>query len=173
MFSLFLFCGKYAGFFYCGFVQYGVYNKLYPMLFKNMQQGFKRNVATTMTDMVCHSSLFYFPAFYIFKGFVYQRSVSMDVIKQQLHEYFVINFKEDMAHLYTVWLPTTFLMFAVIPIQYRVPWVSTIGILWATILSLKRGDDAQQNKTEVIQSDVKELRVNQVPLFGQPQQAQY
>ena len=120
-----------------------------------MKKGFMRNSFNTMADMTIHSPLFYFPIFYIFKGFVYEKSVSIKVIKQQLYQYFVINFKEDMIDLYKVWLPTIAFMFAAIPIQYRVPWISTIGILWAVILSLKRGEAdiipvVQQEKKEII-----------------------
>eukprot|EP00483_Globobulimina_turgida_P012821 UN12845 len=110
LFSLF-------GFFYLGFAQYGVYNKLYPMLFGRMKKGMVQNVTSTMVDMMIHSPLLYFPAFYIFKGFVYENSVSMDVVKKQLYQYFVINFKDDMIDLFKIWTPTIFIMFAAIPIS--------------------------------------------------------
>ena len=142
-----------SGFFYCGFVQYGIYNKLYPVIFNNMKKGFARNLANTAADMIVHSPLVYFPIFYIFKGFVYEKCVSVDVVKQQLYQYFVINFREDMIDLYKVWGPTIFLMFAVIPIQYRVPWISTIGILWAIIISLKRGE---KDENEIIAPSVEQ-----------------
>merc|ERR1712228_952180 len=91
------------GFFYGGFVQYGVYNKLYPVLFKAMKKGMLRNITTTMTDMIAHSTLFYFPIFYVFKGFVYERNVSLDIIKRQLHQYFFVNFNEDVIAFFKVW----------------------------------------------------------------------
>eukprot|EP01084_Bolivina_argentea_P065435 119272_1 len=149
------------GFFYCGFVQYGIYNKLYPMLFKHMKKGFIRNFTNTITDMSIHSTLFYFPAFYIFKGFVYEGNISINIVKQQLYQYFGINFKADMIDLYKVWFPTIFLMFTVIPIQYRVPWISFVGSLWAVILSLKRGD-ADNVTSEIIETAMKEF--NEIPI---------
>lgn len=172
------------GMIYCGMVQYGIYNKLYPVIFGRMKEGFNKNISRTMVDMVFHSTFFYFPIFYIFKGFVYERSISIDIIKQQLHQYFMINFKEDMIDLYKIWLPTIFLMFYVIPMQYRVPWISTIGIVWAILLSLKRGDAdekttiIEQNENNLLQSaSTSSLIKDQlngltIPTIGETQQVQ-
>ena len=110
-----------------------------------MKHGMFKNIMTTLTDMVAHSTFFYFPIFYVFKGFVYQRNVSLDIIKQQLHQYFAVNFNEDVSALFKLWTPAIFLMFAAVPIQHRISWISSVGIVWAIILSLKRGD-AREDK---------------------------
>merc|ERR1719464_2571326 len=91
--------------------------------------------------MIAHSTLFYFPIFYVFKGFVYEKNVSLEIIKRQLFQYFVVNFNEDVIALFKVWTPTMFFMFAAVPLQYRVSWISAVGVVWAIILSLKRGDE--------------------------------
>ena len=139
-------CIYYAGFSYLGATQYSVYNKLYPLLFDGIKHRMARNMAMTTADMTIHGPLVYFPVFYLFKGFVYEKSISMDVARQSMYQYFVINFREDMKAMYTVWCPAMFFMFTFLPIQYRVPFLLSIGLFWATMLSLKRGEpDAVSN----------------------------
>jgi len=110
------------------------------MLFQSIKSGFLRNSVYTMADMAIHSPLLYFPMFYVCKGFVYEQSVSADVVRQQLYQYFGVNFQEDMLHLYKVWLPALCVMFAAVPLQYRPAFLFTVGAIWNMSLSVKRGE---------------------------------
>merc|ERR1712129_310928 len=66
--------------------------------------------------------------------------------QRQLHEYFVLNFKEDMKALYAVWLPSIAFMFAAVPIQFHVPWISAVAVGWSVFLAIKRGDSHKHKK---------------------------
>ena len=129
------------GFIYCGLAEYQLYCKLYPILFGRIKNGLIRSVVNTTFDLTVHSALCYFPIFYIFKGCVYERNISMNGVKQSLHQYFGVNFREDMINMWTVWAPTMFIMFSMVPIPYRVPWCSVVGIVWTVVLSYKRGQE--------------------------------
>ena len=49
---------------------------------------------------------------------VYKQKFDKEVVSAALHEYFVINFKEDCKQLWLVWTPLTMIMFAVVPPRY-------------------------------------------------------
>eukprot|EP01083_Nonionella_stella_P153993 495536_1 len=100
-----------------------------------------RTTTQTIVDMCCHSPVIYFPAFYIFKGCVYAKAVNMDVVKQSMHQYLFVNFKEDMRNYFIIWSPCIFLCFFAIPIRYRVPWINFCGIAWVVLLSVTRGEE--------------------------------
>ena len=51
------------------------------------------------------------------------------------------NMSEDLLALWKIWLPSTILNFAFMPMWARIPWVAGTSLLWTTILSAMRGGD--------------------------------
>eukprot|EP01084_Bolivina_argentea_P082154 148762_1 len=76
----------------------------------------------------------------------------MDVIKDSLYQYFYKNFKDDMIALYKCWIPALAMMFSVVPMQYRLPFLSTVGLFWLVYLSLYRGEAEEKTQPKTIES---------------------
>ena len=76
---------------------------------------------------------------------VYKQRFDKEVVSAALHEYFVINFKEDCKHLFMVWTPLTIIMFAAVPPRWRIPWLDFCGLGWVTLLSVKRGEEHKES----------------------------
>eukprot|EP01084_Bolivina_argentea_P094269 169464_1 len=141
------------GFFYLGLFQYFLYSKLYPLIFNRIQAPLYRALSQTAVDLCIHSPVIYFPTFYVFRSYVYEKKLNLSIVKKSLHRFYFVNFKEDMKHLFIIWTPCIFLCFFVIPIRYRVPWIDFCGISWITLLSVTRGEkdrdiDLDGNKLE-------------------------
>lgn len=51
------------------------------------------------------------------------------------------NMKEDLAALWKVWVPSTVINFAFMPMWARIPWVAGTSLIWTCILSALRGGD--------------------------------
>lgn len=51
------------------------------------------------------------------------------------------NMKEDLLALWKIWVPSTFLNFALMPMWGRIPWVAGTSLVWTCILSAMRGGD--------------------------------
>ena len=56
------------------------------------------------------------------------------------------NMKEDLAALWKVWVPSTFINFAFMPMWARIPWVAGTSLLWTCILSAMRGGDVSHSQ---------------------------
>eukprot|EP00985_Skeletonema_marinoi_P008281 scaffold3712_cov145-Skeletonema_marinoi.AAC.3 len=56
------------------------------------------------------------------------------------------NMKEDLAALWKVWVPSTFINFAFMPMWARIPWVAGTSLLWTCILSAMRGGDVSHGE---------------------------
>lgn len=59
-------------------------------------------------------------------------------MKKALEKYRV-NMSEDMVALWKVWVPVTFVNFAVSPMWMRIPVVATTSLGWTAILRCARG----------------------------------
>ena len=44
------------------------------------------------------------------------------------------NYKEDLVALWKLWVPSTFLNFALMPMWARIPWVATTSLLLAFLV---------------------------------------
>lgn len=139
------------GFFYLGGVQYMIYVPLFSRLFPgaasfaakplreklNDTRGIFNVAAQVFIDQCIHHPLMYFPAFYMTKELVMREKPD---IRRVLAEY-RRNMWEDLQALWKVWVPTTFLNFAFMPMWARIPWVAGTSLLWTCILSAMRGGD--------------------------------
>lgn len=139
------------GFIYLGGVQYAIYVPLFGRMFpgaaafaaKSVREKLKDawgmfNVtAQVFLDQCVHHPLMYFPAFYITRELVMKEKPDVIGVLKEYQK----NFKEDMLALWKVWVPSTFLNFAFMPMWARIPWVAGTSLLWTCILSAMRGGD--------------------------------
>lgn len=137
------------GLFYLGGVQYVLYVPVFSRLFPNAASfasktiaekirdgtGIRTLFAQVFLDQMVHHPLMYFPVFYMIKDFV--TSDAPDPVRA-VGEY-QKNYREDLVALWKVWIPSTFLNFAFMPMWARIPWVASTSLIWTCILSAMRG----------------------------------
>jgi glycine cleavage system regulatory protein len=137
------------GLLYLGGVQYMLYVPVFSRLFPNAAAFAAKTVAEKLKDFkgirdlfsqvfldqMVHHPLMYFPVFYMIKDFV--TSDSPNPVRA-VNEY-AGNVKEDLIALWKVWIPSTFLNFAFMPMWARIPWVASTSLIWTCILSAMRG----------------------------------
>eukprot|EP00590_Aulacoseira_subarctica_P006161 CAMPEP_0172420532 /NCGR_PEP_ID=MMETSP1064-20121228/6896_1 /TAXON_ID=202472 /ORGANISM="Aulacoseira subarctica , Strain CCAP 1002/5" /LENGTH=409 /DNA_ID=CAMNT_0013160537 /DNA_START=220 /DNA_END=1446 /DNA_ORIENTATION=+ len=147
------------GFFYLGGVQYMIYVPLFGRLFPNAAafaakpirekikdiRGLRDLVSQVFLDQCVHHPLLYFPAFYCTKELVMNQQPD---IHRCLMEY-KTNMKEDLIALWKVWVPSTLLNFAFMPMWARIPWVAGTSLFWTCILSAMRGGAVTEGETMV------------------------
>ncbi|GAX83203.1 hypothetical protein CEUSTIGMA_g10629.t1 [Chlamydomonas eustigma] len=149
------------GLFYLGGVQYAIYVPIFGRLFPNAASfaakpvveklkdapGIRSLFSQLFLDQCVHHPLLYFPLFYIIKDVV--TNDAPDPIKAVNR--FIKNSREDMIALWKIWVPSTFLNFAFMPMHLRIPWVATTSLAWTCILSAMRGgSDKVPNVDEII-----------------------
>jgi glycine cleavage system regulatory protein len=148
------------GFLYLGGVQYCLYVPIFSRLFPNAASfaaksvseklrdlpGIRNLFAQVFLDQCVHHPLLYFPTFYMIKDAVTTgRPDPVRAVNQ-----FAGNFREDMVALWKVWVPSTFLNFAFMPMYLRIPWVASTSLIWTCILSAMRGGSDAVPTNEVI-----------------------
>lgn len=141
---------------YLGGVQYLLYVPVFSRLFPNAAsyaakplrekirdvKGTADLLKQVFLDQFIHHPLAYFPAFYITKELV--TSDSPDVggcLKGYLS-----HIDEDLKALWKIWVPSTLINFAFMPMWGRIPWVAGTSFIWTCVLSAMRGgsiSDAQ------------------------------
>lgn len=148
------------GFLYLGGVQYTLYVPIFARLFPNAASfaakpivekfrdlpGIRTLFAQVFLDQCVHHPLVYFPVFYMIKDAV--TNDKPDPIKAV--EQFKNNIKEDMLALWKIWVPSTFLNFALMPMYLRIPWVASTSLIWTCILSTMRGASDKVPTNEII-----------------------
>jgi len=139
------------GCFYLGGVQYALYVPIFGRLFPNAASFAAKPLSKKIQDIpgmiaLCgqvfldqfvHHPLLYFPVFYGTRELV--MSDTPDLMKAM--KTYANNMKEDLAACWKVWVPTTFINFAFMPMWARIPWVAATSMLWTCILSAMRGGD--------------------------------
>lgn len=137
------------GLFYLGGVQYVIYVPVFSRIFPNAAsfaaksvaekvrdgKGIRDLIAQVFLDQGVHHPLMYFPVFYMIKDFVTSdKPDPVRAVKQ-----YQGNMKEDLIALWKVWIPSTTLNFALMPMWARIPWVASTSLIWTCILSAMRG----------------------------------
>uniref|UniRef100_A0A7S2IVA5 ACT domain-containing protein n=1 Tax=Haptolina brevifila TaxID=156173 RepID=A0A7S2IVA5_9EUKA len=137
------------GLFYLGGVQYILYVPIFSRLFPNAAsfaaktiaekardaQGIRTLLAQVFIDQGVHHPLMYFPVFYMIKDFVTSdKPDPVRAVTEYKH-----NAQEDLIALWKVWIPSTLLNFAFMPMWARIPWVASTSLIWTCILSAMRG----------------------------------
>lgn len=157
------------GLLYLGGVQYVIYVPLFSRLFPNAAafsaktisqkladaKGIRDLFSQVFLDQMVHHPLMYFPVFYMIKDFVTSDAPNpVRAVTEYSH-----NVKEDLVALWKVWIPSTFLNFAFMPMWARIPWVASTSLIWTCILSAMRGgsDVPAQNVFVGVDHDTMEL----------------
>ena len=144
------------GCFYLGGVQYAIYVPLFGRLFPNAAsfaakpirekikdvKGLTALCGQVFLDQFVHHPLLYFPVFYGTREMVMSKEPDMMRMLRTYRE----NMKEDLAALWKVWVPSTFINFAFMPMWARIPWVAGTSLLWTCILSAMRGGDVSHGE---------------------------
>ena len=139
------------GCFYLGGFQYFLYVPVFGRLFpcaskfaaKPLRQkvkdirGMMSLTGQVFLDQCVHHPLMYFPVFYLVKDFVVNDGKMPDV-KKVLADY-KLTMEEDLLALWKIWVPSTLLNFAFMPMWARIPWVAGTSAIWTCILSAMRG----------------------------------
>jgi len=137
------------GCFYLGGVQYGLYVPIFSRMFpgaaaftaKSLKEKLKDTkgilavFGQVFIDQCVHHPLLYFPVFYYTKEVVMSDKPSLSNALSHYKE----NMREDMLALWKIWVPSTFINFAFMPMWGRIPWVAGTSFIWTMILSLMRG----------------------------------
>jgi predicted amino acid-binding ACT domain protein len=139
------------GFIYLGGVQYTLYVPIFGRLFPNAAsfaakplaqkmkdvKGMMNVTAQVFLDQCVHHPLMYFPAFYCTKEIVMSEKPDIPKVLRQYQK----NMSEDLAALWTIWVPLTFINFAFMPMHFRIPFAAGVSLLWTCVLSTMRGGD--------------------------------
>jgi len=137
------------GLFYLGGVQYCLYVPVFTRLFPNAAafaakpvveklrdvRGIRDLFSQVFLDQFVHHPLLYFPVFYSIKEVVTSDSPDLFKAIGSYRE----NMTEDLQALWKVWVPSTLLNFAFMPMWARIPWVASTSLIWTCILSAMRG----------------------------------
>ena len=137
------------GLFYLGGVQYAIYVPLFSRLFPNAAAfsaktiaekakdipGIRNVCAQVFLDQCVHHPLMYFPVFYMLKDAITSEKPDPANAVQK----YIGNAREDLAALWKIWIPSTFINFAFMPMWGRIPWVASTSLIWTCILSAMRG----------------------------------
>lgn len=137
------------GCFYLGGVQYALYVPIFGRLFPKAAEFTAKSIKEKLKDTkgmmaVCgqvfidqciHHPLLYFPVFYFTKEVVMSDKPSLSVALSHYKE----NMSEDLKALWKIWVPSTFINFAFMPMWGRIPWVAGTSFLWTMVLSIMRG----------------------------------
>lgn len=140
------------GCFYLGGVQYAIYVPLFGRIFPRAAtfaakplreklrdaKGIAALFGQVFLDQFVHHPLLYFPAFYGTRELVMSESPDLG----RAMATYADNAREDLSALWKVWVPSTLLNFAFMPMWARIPWVAGTSLLWTCVLSAMRGGDA-------------------------------
>ncbi|GMI49417.1 hypothetical protein ScalyP_jg11595 [Parmales sp. scaly parma] len=142
------------GMLYLGGVQYALYVPIMGRVFPNAAKFAAKSVAEkvkdakgiaalagqVILDQLIHHPLMYFPAFYITKEVVTSGGLRNADIMKALNTY-KQNMSDDLLALWKIWIPSTILNFAFMPMWARIPWVASTSLIWTCILSGMRGGE--------------------------------
>ena len=112
--------------------------------------GIRNLLAQVGIDQFVHHPLMYFPVFYMIKDFVTSDSPN----PAKAVSSYTVNMQEDLLALWKIWVPSTLINFAFMPMWGRIPWVASTSLIWTCILSAMRGgSDAVPEKNVFGQVD--------------------
>ena len=109
------------------------------ILIPRVSSKMKLIVSMICCDAVVFVPLVYLPTFYLFREAIYSQPSSLGALLASSHGYWKIHVKEDLIAASPLLVSTDILMFSAIPPVWRVPFISTVGMVWVIYISLKRG----------------------------------
>lgn len=129
-----MFCS--FGFAYLGIWQYYLYNRLFAVWCAPLTKAVGHIGAApikTLIDQGLHHPFVYFPAFYLCKGAVEGRPVSVSLQK------YWEDLWPNLKALWMVWVPAQLFNFGMVPMHLRIPFVAAVSFVWTVIISNMRG----------------------------------
>ena len=87
----------------------------------------------TFIDQALHHPFFYFPCFYLMKGYMEGRPLASTYDKYRAELW------ENCKALWKIWVPAQLVNFAVVPRHLRIPYVAGISFAWTVVISCMRG----------------------------------
>jgi len=151
----------FFGVFYMGGVQYLVYVKGFSYMFPTAERFLKLPLAQRLQDtrglleamgqvaMDCcvHIPFLYFPAFLLLKDLMLNpdgirvkgTTQASDILQTYKDEFVSLN-----VATCKFFIPSGIIMFGVVPMHLRIPYVACVGLVWASILSYLKGGDKPQ-----------------------------
>jgi hypothetical protein len=98
--------------------------------------GMRAAVAKTVFNQLVVAPGLFVPIFFAANGAV--RGWSADRTVAQLQAEYV----PTVVTMWTIWFPSNFVMFALVPVQHQVLWMSVCNLGWNVVLSLASNRDA-------------------------------
>jgi hypothetical protein len=152
------------GCFQVGFVQYTLYVSIFSRAFPGAAafaaaplaaklrdvRGLQNLAKQVVLDQFCYHPLCYFPVFYTCQEIVlygFSRAPTEHV--QNAITKYIPNAWADLTALWKLFIPTSIIQFAFMPMHLRVPFVATVGFVWCGILSSMRGEEIVERSREL------------------------
>jgi len=91
---------------------------------------FRASMAKLAATQLILQPLIYMPFFFVFHGLMLSQSFA-EILSVFESEYFALLFR-----LWSLFMPTRFVMFLFVPVRYQVLWDSSVSFFWQVVLSL-------------------------------------
>lgn len=114
---------------YCGSIQHFVYNVLYLRMFPSTHIASR--LLCTSFDTLVHGPWVYLPTYYVCKSLL-----TGGKAKDGLAE-FTDNWWDIVTAYWKVWFPSVLITMTVIPMQFRILFISGVSLFWLMLLSYK------------------------------------
>ncbi|CAL1138393.1 unnamed protein product [Cladocopium goreaui] len=95
--------------------------------------------AMIAVDWAVFMPLIYLPVFYTFREAVYSRPPSCIALATGACSFWAQHVGSDLTAATPLLVTSDVVMFTALPAMWRVPFLSSIGLLWVIYISLKRG----------------------------------
>lgn len=125
------------GFLQMGCLQYWMYNKLFFQLWPGVTFG--QTLKKVMVDQFIYTPFMYFPIFYYLRAFLNERAINKQTLLYAKLT-FKNNVMDDLRRFWCIWIPGMWVMFQVMPMHLRLPWIAGVSFFWVMILSYYSGD---------------------------------
>ena len=109
--------------------QHFVYNVLYLRLFPGTH--LLSRLSATTADTLIHGPLVYLPTYYVCKSLL-----TGGTAKEGLNEYSG-NLWDIVTAYWKVWCPTVLITMTVMPMEFRILFISGVSLFWLMLLSYK------------------------------------
>lgn len=124
------------GFFYGGFVNHLVYNRIFAQLF-GAGTGWRTVASKTAADAFITAPFLYVPTFYLSTGVMQGSTVTESWLKCQS------KWTETMKAYLCIWPATLSVAFSVIPVQHRVVYIACVAFVEKAIFSAISNDSIE------------------------------
>jgi len=141
-----------------GFVQFMIFSKLFPYMFKGAgtfsqqtfaqmakdKQGLKNVVKQVCVDQFIYHPVMYFPVFYTLQEILNGNVSDPRKTVGDAFSKYIPNCVDDWKGLWKIFMPVSIFQNSLCPVHLRVPCHATAGFFYCIFLSLTRGDDVNR-----------------------------